>query len=56
VYKVEDKGGLALIPDQPFKTKREAIRVLGIHISVLNKHLDTSEMFRDLLFFTSPRD
>ena len=42
VYKVDDKGGWALIPNQPFKTKREALRVLGIHIKVLNKHLDTS--------------
>ena len=51
VYKLDDKGGLVLIPNQPFKTKREAIRVFGIRISVLNKYLDTSKVFRNLLFF-----
>ena len=56
VYKQDDKGGLTRIPNQPFKTKREAIRVLGIHISVLNTYLDSSEIFRDLLFFTCSRD
>jgi hypothetical protein len=50
VYKVDKAGEMALLPNQPFKTKREALRVLGIHLSVLNKHLDTSKMFRDLLF------
>ena len=55
LYRVDSNGVLSLIPNQPFKTKREAIRELGIHISVLNKYLDTSEVFRDMLFFTSPR-
>jgi hypothetical protein len=55
VYKVDANGGLTLIPNQPFITKREALRELGLHISVLNKYLDTSEVYRDLLFFTSPR-
>lgn len=42
VYKVDNKGGLRLIPLQPFKTKREALRVIGLHSSVLNKHIDYS--------------
>lgn len=29
VYKLEDKGGLTLIPNQPFKTKREALKNLS---------------------------
>nr|UYR51164.1 hypothetical protein [Morchella crassipes] len=31
VYKVDNKGELALIPNQPFKTKREALRVPPPH-------------------------
>jgi hypothetical protein len=42
VYKVDNKEGLSLIPLQPFKTKREALRVIALHYSVLNKHIDYS--------------
>jgi hypothetical protein len=55
VYKVEDNGGLTLIPNQPFKSKREALRVLGIHISVLNEHLDSSKQWKGFLIFSSPQ-
>jgi len=50
VYEVDKNGGLNLIPNQPFKTKREALCVLGIHINVLNKHLDSSIALKGLLF------
>jgi hypothetical protein len=55
VYKVDENGGFNLIPDQPFKTKREALRVLGLHLSVLNKYLDSSIALKGLLIFSSPQ-
>lgn len=55
VYKVDNKGGLGLIPNQPFKTKREALRVLGLHSSVLNKHIDSSIECKGYLIFSSPQ-
>lgn len=50
VYKVDENGGLN--SNQFFKTKREAIRVLGIHVSVLNKYLDSSIIYKGLLIFS----
>jgi len=51
-YKIDNNGGLALIPNQPFKPKREALRVLGIHLSVLNKHLNSFKEYKGLLIFS----
>jgi hypothetical protein len=56
VYKLDENGVLNLIPDQPFKTKREAIRVLKIHITVLNKYLDSFEIYKGFLIFSSPQN
>nr|ATI20280.1 GIY-YIG endonuclease [Juglanconis sp.] len=53
VYQQGANGELSLIPDQPFKTKREAIRTLGIHIKELNKYLDTSKAYKNFIFFTN---
>jgi hypothetical protein len=55
VYKLDLSGELTLMPDQPFLTKREAIKEIGIHISVLKKYLDTSLDYKGMFFFTSPR-
>jgi len=55
VYRLDEHGVLNLIPHQPFKTKREAIRVLKIHITVLNKYLDSSEIYKGFLIFSSPQ-
>lgn len=55
VYRVDDKGGLSLIPNQPFKTKREASRVLGIHNSVISKFMDSSVIHKGLLIYSSPQ-
>jgi hypothetical protein len=54
-YKIDNNGGLAKIPNQPFKTKREALRVLGIHLSVLNKHLNYFKEYKGLLIFSFPQ-
>jgi len=56
VYKVDAIGTLSLVTNKPFITKREVIKVIGIHITVLNKYLDTSQVYRDMLFYTYPRD
>jgi hypothetical protein len=47
---IDNNGGLAKIPNQPFKTKREALRV--IHLSVLNKHLNSFKEYKGLLIFS----
>lgn len=56
VYKLGENGVLNLIPDQPFKTKREATRVLKIHITVLNRYLDSFEIYKGFLIFSSPQN
>ena len=56
VYKINADEKLTLIPNQPFKTKREAIKTLRIHIKDLNKYLDTGIAYKDLMFFTSSQD
>jgi hypothetical protein len=55
VYKVDSNGDLILMSNQPFKTKREALRVLGVHISVLNKHLDSSIECKGYFIYSSPQ-
>jgi hypothetical protein len=55
VYKVDDKGVLSLIPNQPFKTMREASSVLGIHNTVLRRLMDSSEVHKGLLIYSSPQ-
>lgn len=50
VYKVDDKGVLSLIPNQPFKPSR----VLGIHNTVLSRLMDSSEVHKGLLIYSLP--
>jgi hypothetical protein len=52
VYKVGDNNILTLIPNQPFKTKREALKALGVHLSVFNKYLDSKKMYKDIFIFS----
>lgn len=52
IYKVAYNNILTLIPNQPFKTKREALKVLGIQVSVFNKYLDSKIMYKDLFIFS----
>ncbi|PQE31509.1 hypothetical protein CJF32_00010517 [Rutstroemia sp. NJR-2017a WRK4] len=44
VYMVGDNNILTLIPNQPFKTKREALKALGVHLSVFNIYLDSKKI------------
>ncbi len=55
VYKVDEKGGLSLIPNQPFKTKREASRVLRVHNTLISRNIDSSQIYKGLLIFSSPQ-
>lgn len=52
IYKVADNNILTLIPNQPLKTKREALKVLGVQVYVFNKYLDSKIMFKDLFIFS----
>jgi hypothetical protein len=54
VYKIDDNGVLSLIPNQPIKTQREASRVLGIHNSKIRKLIDSSEVHKGLVIYSSP--
>lgn len=55
VYKVDDKGVLSLISNKPFKTMREASRVLGIHNTVISRLMDSSEIHKGLLIYSFPQ-
>lgn len=55
VYQVDDKGVLNLMVNQPFKTKREASRVLLIHTSTVSRLIDSSEVYKGLLIYSSPQ-
>jgi len=50
VYKVGDNNILTLIPNQPFKTKREALKVLGVQVSIFNKYLDSKKNVQRSLY------
>lgn len=56
VYKVDANGKLTLVPNQPFKTKREALKIIGIHIKELNKYLDSSVSYKNFMFYTYPKN
>jgi hypothetical protein len=49
---VGDNNILTLKPNQPFKTKREALKALAAHLSVFNKYLDSKKMYKDLFIFS----
>ena len=52
IYKVGKNNILTLIPNQPFKTKREALKVLGVQVSIFNKYLDSKIIYKDLFIFS----
>lgn len=56
VYRLDQYGVLNLIPNQPFKSKREAIRALKIHNTKWNNYLDSSEIYKGFLIFSSPQN
>nr|NP_074959.1 orf699 [Podospora anserina] len=56
VYKLDKQGKLILLPDQPFKTKREAVRVLHMHHTVITKYMDTGTEYKGLLLYSTPQN
>lgn len=58
VYKLTPEGNekFKLLPDQPFKTKREAVKTLHIHNSIVSNYLDTGKEYKGLLFYSTCLD
>ena len=52
MYNLNENKELVLLSNQPFRTKREALKELGIHISILNKYLSTITKYKGKLFYT----
>lgn len=55
VYKVLDNGEFVLLPDQPFKSKREAGRELGMDPKYITKYLNTKQGYRNFIFLSLPK-
>lgn len=55
-YKFDELGKLKLLPSQPFKTKREAVRKLHMHNTVINKYIDTGVEYKGLLLYSTPQN
>ena len=51
-YRKDEDGKMNLLPDQPFKTTREAARILHIHNTVIKKYLDTNKDYKGLLLYS----
>ena len=54
VYKLDEEGKFYLLPNQPFKTKREAARELHIHNTKISEHLDTGKEYNGFFMYSSP--
>lgn len=53
VYRRDQYGKMNLLPNQPFKTKREALRILHMHNTVINKYIDTNKEYKGLYLYSS---
>ena len=54
VYKLDEKAKLYLLPNQPFKAKKEAARELHIHNNKINEYLDTGKEYKGYFIYSSP--
>lgn len=54
VYRLDEKAKLYLLPNQPFKTKKEAARELHIHNNKINEYLDTGKEYKGFFIYSSP--
>lgn len=52
VYNLNKNKELVLLSNQPFRTKREALKELGIHLNILNQYLNTNKDYKGKLFYT----
>lgn len=55
-YKLDEQGKLELLPNQPFKTKREAIRELHMHNTIISKYIDTGIEYKGLLLYSTSQN
>lgn len=55
VYKSVE-GKLELLPNQPFKTKREAVRELHMHNTVISKYMDSGIEYKGLLLYSTAQN
>lgn len=55
-YKLEGEGNKILLPNQPFKTKREAVRELHMHNTVISKYIDTGIEYKGLLLYSTAQN
>jgi hypothetical protein len=58
VYRLDEKAKLYLLPNQPFKTKKEAANPTGselhIHNTKINEYLDTGKEYKGFFIYSSP--
>jgi hypothetical protein len=54
VYRLDEKEKLNLLPNQPFKTKKEAARELHIHNTKINEYLDSGKEYKGFFIYSSP--
>lgn len=52
-YKKDEDGKINLLPNQPFKPIREAVRILHMHNTVIKKYIDTNKEYNGLLLYSS---
>lgn len=52
VYKRDEDGKMNLLANQPFKTMREAVRILHMHNTVIKKYIDTNKEYKGLLLYS----
>lgn len=53
-YKLDEKGKLNLLLNQPFKTKKEAARELHIHNNKVNEYLDSGKEYKGFFIYSTP--
>jgi len=41
-----------LLPNQPFKTMREAVSILHMHNTVIKKYIDTNKEYKGLFLYS----
>lgn len=56
VYKKEDSKYILFGDNQPFKSKLQASKSIGVAPKTITRYLDTHESYQELFFFSYPVD
>ena len=56
VYKKEDSKYILFGDNQPFKSKLQASKSIGVATKTITRYLDTHECYQELFFFSYPVD